>query len=405
MFSTDAGSGPVWRFVRLDMSATDEPIAALPFKADEARNSSSRSGYEPILSAHGEVLGAYQQSDVSFDANGQLKRRVLQHLDPAGRVLREFSSVTIATPNRTSPYMPETIDIHPFVAWNSPKASVLAVPPGIAGIPSTGGYVLYRPVTQALVTGVLDTKTGTRSPVHPELASPRPLFNRWPNLLVIEADGRLSSIDLSAPGFPIRYLLTTRYFAPQGLSTDTLVVEEPYGTVQVLSLGADPAVRFERSHFLGWSALYPAAGMRPIPLAGQLFSRARGPSVTTPDGEPSDYSVQRSVLPNHFLMTTDDGAGVDVLGVSVKTRATVVVGRLPDDLSRDGLRAGAGYSGRWVVFQAAGQVQPCETRPTWVVTAADGTGPCTQQITDILIADPSRAGSLKRLTDASVSRF
>ena len=447
-FQTDAGAGPVWYYARLDMGPTDEPLAELPFDPVRPQRRQDGSWFMPILSADGAALGGFRMAAPVASADRSSTRKLLQHLDVQGRVQREFASVTVPSGLPAGQSYPLTLDIHPDLAWSSARASVLAVPPGPPGVPASGGFSLYRPATGELAVGelpalprlggnpgfaviaederalyfstgypvpydtegialhALDKQTLASTPVRPELNQPEALYSRWPYLLVIEDDRQLSSIDLSSPGYSVRRLLPAAWSRSQSpgikaLSTDTLVIENPRATVQVLPLGPGAGARFDNSAVLGWGARYTTEAMgRPLLPGrfGEFTLKWNGP-----DGEstyPSEYPlepIERSVLPTHFLMAGSGERNRRITGVDLASLTTIDVGSLPEGwtaLPAYNVKPRPSYAGRWVVFHALGPSIPCEKVPTWIL------GPsCTQQTTDIFITDPAIRNSLRRMTD------
>lgn len=449
-FMTDAGAGPVWFYARLDMSATDEPLAELPFDPLWPQRHQDGSAFMPILSADGAAIGGFRMATPFESADHTVTRKLLQHLDIQGRVLREFSSVTVPSGFPAGQGNPLTRDIHPDVAWTSASASVLAVPPGPPGVPASGGFALYRPATGELAVGglpalprlggdpgftvvaegeralfyasgyavpyyteglslhALDKQSLVSTPVRPELNQPEALFSRWPYLLVIEADDQLSSIDLSSPGYPVRRL--HRVSSPRfrttstriaGLSGDTLVIEDPRATVQVLPLGPGGAgARYENNALLGWGARYTTEAIgRPLLPGrfGELTQRWNGPDGEATYPTTSNSPLERSVLPTHFLMAGEGEGNRRITGVELAALTTIEVGSLPEGwtaLPTYNTKPRPSYAGRWVVFHALGPSIPCEKIPSWILGTA-----CTQQTTDIFITDPALANSLRRMTD------
>jgi len=453
----DVGDGPRTYYVRLDMSPADDPLAELPFdplKPQWRRNGSS---FQPIVAADGSPRGGFVAGPAVVSADQRSTRVVVQHLDTAGRVVREFATGPATAASGLGDGLSVLFDRHPWLVWPSAEASVLGLPPGPAGIAASGSLVLYRPTTGELAPGGLpalplpgvdlpffvlaedaralfvsegygggrdpgfalsafDKQSSARAPVRPELDRPQALFNRWPFLLVVEPDQQVSSIDLSLPEFPIRRLLkisaplsqSPRSPEVAGLSADTLVLEDPRGTVQVLALAggpdARPDVRFQSSHFLGWAANYSTNELHRPQQAGRLLTRRAGSPTdgwSAPDGESLFDQPQRSVLPTHFLLVGDGETANRVTGVDLTARTTVGVGSLPagwNALPAYPAAPRPAYAGRWVIFHALGPSVPCATIPAWIEVSFDGQRPCTQRTTDLFIADPTLKDSLRKIS-------
>ena len=437
--SSADGAGGL-RFVRLDMSASDEPLGALPFDAGKDDWMPNGASYAALLAKDGSALGGFRLSPQTLNADGRTYRQVLQHVDAQGKLVREFASVTIPWPWPDIVGVPLSYDVHPYLVWSSPQASVIAMPPGPAGVQAPGGYVIYKPATQEMVTGVLpalplgggrgpfnvltesdralfytdanadgvlalyavDKASHLVSAVRPDLKSPRALFNRWPYLVVVESNGQVLSIDLSKAGFPSVKLPDSDAdwaYRLTGLGPETAVVAS-YPNMQVQSLATGSSVRFDNQGFLGWSASYTAAALQQ-PILSFLPAIKNVGGGSQPDGELTSYSPTKSVLPTHFLMAEITDAAAPVTGVSVATHERIALGELPEELKPlFESYPQPTYTGRRVYFHAVGKPVACASIPSWVVGTA-----CTQYYSDILVADPAKAGSLRRLTNQADSRF
>lgn len=456
-----------WGYVRLDMSATDEPLNVLPFEAARAQFGQDRSTYFPILSRQGGVQGGFRMSPLQANSDGKTFRKLLQHVDTTGKVLREFASTTVGFPFPDPPSTPLTMDIHPSLLWCGLDLCVLALAPGEPGVPAPGGYAIYRLSTLQLTTGVLparplgqpdasggftvlaqdenaiyfnemasdgaitlhkvDTQTFVRTPVRPDLKNPRGLFNRWPYLVVEDSLGQVTSINLSTPEYasqPLSSRLNWNYPGLLGLDNATVVMRDAT-SIQIRSLGREEVTQFANQQFLGWASTYTATALQQPFVNGQLvysqfsnpymYQGVWGGSASTggeaglgwsrSDGELEFLGPERSILPTHFLMVAGSGAGASVSGVVLSSRGVIDVGQLPRDLTPMGgvymaMAPTPTYAGRWVFFHALGEKTPCVTIPPWMKGTA-----CDVQYSDILVADPAKAGSLRRLTNQANSRF